>query len=83
MNTVNIFSSLRCLPEFNPLLRHCVDIIITRDFQIRVLHIPGEHNAVADAISRREFLRAQQLVPGLQIQSFKPPHLFMLGAAQK
>jgi len=83
MNTVNIFSSLRCLPEFNPLLRHCVDVIITRDFQIRVLHIPGEHNAVADAISRREFLRAQQLVPGLQIQSFKPPHLFTLGAAQK
>ena len=83
MNTVNIFSLLRCLPEFNPLLRHCVDIIITRVFQIQVLHIPGEHNAVADAISHCDFLQAKQLILGLQIQNFKPPHLFTLGAAQK
>jgi hypothetical protein len=83
MNTVDIFSSLRCLPEFNPLLRHCIDVMISKGFQIRVLHIPGERNTVADAISRREFLRAQQLAPGLHIQSFQPPHLFTLGATQK
>jgi len=83
MNTVDIFSSLRCLPEFNPLLRHCIDVMIAKEFQIRVLHVPGEHNAIADAISRREFHRAQQLAPGLHIDTFQPPHLFTLGAAKK
>jgi len=83
MNTVDIFNSLRCQPEFNPLLRHCVDVMISQEFQIRVLHIPGELNTVADAISRREFHRAQQLAPGLRIESFQPPHLSTLGAAKK
>lgn len=34
MNMVNIFSSLHCLPEFNSLLRHCVDVMIIKEFQI-------------------------------------------------
>jgi len=34
MNTVNIFSSLKCQPEFNCLLQHCVDVMILKDFQI-------------------------------------------------
>lgn len=34
MNTVDIFSSLRCLPEFNPLLCHCVNVMISEGFQI-------------------------------------------------
>lgn len=83
MNTVDMFSSLWCQPDFNPLLRHCVDIMIAKEFQVRVLHIPGEQNTVADAISRREFYRAQQLVPKLHLNTFQPPQLSMLGAAKK
>jgi hypothetical protein len=52
-------------------------------FQVQVLHIPGEDNVVADAISRREFYRAQQLVPGLHLETFQPPQLSTLGAAKK
>jgi hypothetical protein len=48
-----------------------------------VLHVPGEHNMVADAISQQEFYRAQQLAPGQHIDTIQPPHLFMLGAAKK
>jgi len=33
-NTVDQFSSLRCLPAFNPLLWHCVNVMISREFQI-------------------------------------------------
>jgi hypothetical protein len=51
MNTVDMFNSLWCQPEFNPLLRHCIDVTIATGFQVRVLHIPGEDNVVADAIS--------------------------------
>ena len=83
MNTVDMFSSLKCQPEFNPLLQHCVDVMISKEFRIRVLHIPGERNNVADAISWREFYHAQQLAPGLHIQAFQPPQLSMLGAVKK
>lgn len=34
MNTVNIFTSLRSQPEFNPLLHHCINIMIKKNFQI-------------------------------------------------
>lgn len=83
MNTVDIFSSLKCQPEFNLLLRHCVDIMITKEFQVRVLHVPGERNAIADAISQRDFSRAQQLAPALRIENFQPPQLSTLGTVKK
>lgn len=34
MNMVDIFSFLNCLPEFNPLLQHCVNVMIMKEFQI-------------------------------------------------
>jgi hypothetical protein len=83
LNTVNIFNTLRCLPKFNPLLRHCVDIILENKFDVRVLHIPGVDNVVADAISRREFDKASRLVPELRITTFQPPQFETLGAAKK
>jgi hypothetical protein len=83
MNTVDIFNSLRCQPEFNPLLRFCVDIFLRKQLNVRVLHIPGEKNEVADAISRHDFMKASKLAPGLQIFEFQPPQCATLGAAKK
>ncbi|KAF8222458.1 hypothetical protein L208DRAFT_1322558, partial [Tricholoma matsutake] len=86
MNTVNIFNSLRCLPEFNPLLKYCVDVFLHKKFDTfkhYILHIPGTQNVVADVISHCEFVKAQQLVPGLTITPFQPPHFNMMGAVKK
>jgi hypothetical protein len=83
MNTVNIFNSLRCLPEFNPLLCFSIDTSLSKKFDIRVLHIAGEQNQVADAISRENFDKARNLVPGLTISKFEPPQFVALGAAKK
>jgi hypothetical protein len=83
LNTVDIFNSLRCLSTFNPLLLFCVDTCISNKFDLRVLHVPGVENEVADAISRRNFEKALKLVPDLQISFFQPPHCATLGAAKK
>jgi hypothetical protein len=83
MNTVDIFNSLRCQSEFNPLLRFCIDIFLRKQLNVRVLHIPGEKNEVADAISRHDFTKASKLAPGLQIFEFQPPQCATLGAAKK
>ncbi|KAJ7048235.1 hypothetical protein C8F01DRAFT_1285877 [Mycena amicta] len=47
-NTVNIFNSLRATPDYNVILRAAVDDLITYNVDLRVLHVPGENNSVAD-----------------------------------
>ena len=71
-NTVDIFSSLRALPPYNHLLKTAIDILCTGDSDLRVLHVSGVDNAVADALSRADFDRALNLAPKLQIHSFEP-----------
>jgi hypothetical protein len=81
-NTVAIFNTLRCLPHYNSILISAADALINEELSLRVLHIPGDLNFVADAISRNNFALAEQHVPGIFISSFTPPRL-TLGAAQK
>jgi hypothetical protein len=71
-NTVDIFNSLRALPPYNHLLKTAIDILCTGDNDLRVLHVPGVDNAVADALSRADFQRALRLVPELKIHNFEP-----------
>jgi hypothetical protein len=79
LNTVDMFRSLHCLPPYNRLLKRAVDILIHHDFSLRVLHVPGEQNQVADALSRVRFSVAFDLVPDLQLLTFNPP--FAAGSA--
>lgn len=76
LNTVDIFSSLSALPAYNILLREAVDLLMAGRHDLRVLHVPGEDNAIADALSRAEFTRALRLRPQLRghIHLFSPYH---------
>jgi hypothetical protein len=71
-NTVDIFNTFRALPPYNHLLRAAVDILNWGEHDLRVLHIPGTKNAVADALSRAEFSRALSLSPNLKVATFEP-----------
>jgi len=81
-NTIVIFNTLQCLPWYNPILIDAASISITSGIHLRVLHIPGDLNYVANVISCKKFLLAQQYIPGITISSFLPPQL-LLGAPQK
>ncbi|KAF9543880.1 hypothetical protein CPC08DRAFT_649764 [Agrocybe pediades] len=81
LNTVHMFNSLSCPPSFNPLLRAAVDVIIEQQLHLRVLHIAGADNTVADALSRVRFDIALELVPDLTINAFLPPP-WTLGAVE-
>jgi hypothetical protein len=72
-NSVDIFRSLRCLPAYNQLLKTSVDILIRNDYSLRVLHVPGEENIVADALSRVRFSVAFDNEPSLKLFTFNPP----------
>jgi len=82
LNTVQIFNSLACLPAYNHLLRSSVDILLSTKIDLRVLHILGEHNRIADALSRCQFTLALKIAPGLRISPFQPPQ-WTLGAVKK
>ncbi len=80
-NTVDIFSSLRALPTYNPILKSAVNVLISHDMDLQVLHIPGSENNVVDALLHSQFSKAQELMPRLLILPFVPPR-DMLGAPQ-
>ena len=75
MNTVDIFRSLRCLPQYNHLLKQAVDILMRHEFSLRVLHVTGDRNSIADALSRVQFSVALSLEPDLKLFTFHPPGL--------
>lgn len=81
-NVVDAFNSLSIEPSYNCLLIFAVDLLIKSHCQLRVLHVPGVENGVADALSRHDLDRALQLHPKLVITSLQPPR-DALGALQK
>jgi len=83
-NTVEIFNSLAAQPDYNEILKAAVDIIIEHNVDLRVIHIPGSENVVADALSRNQLIEAVKLAPGIQLWSFQPPDLTTsVGASKK
>jgi hypothetical protein len=73
MNTVHMFDSLHAKPPYNPLLISSINARIHSSLDVRVRHVPGNVNTIADAISREKFSLANHLVPNLTILSFTPP----------
>ncbi|PBK94094.1 DNA/RNA polymerase [Armillaria gallica] len=74
-NTVDIFNSLHAKPFYNSLLITAVDALITYKAQLRVLHIPGSQNTIADALSHdnHDFVLSQH--PQAKLLKFSPPQL--------
>lgn len=78
MNTVQMFNSLSALPSYNEILKATVDHLlldINNPIQLRVLHVPGHINTVADALLRGELHTVVDLVPNVTIDLFSPPRI--------
>jgi hypothetical protein len=72
-NTVDMFHSLRALPPYNDLLKFTVSKLIKFKISLRVAHISGIDNVVADSLSRFKNTQAIAECPGLTISDFQPP----------
>ena len=73
MNTFNIFRSMAASPDYNLVLRSAVDVMLSHNLDLRVFHIPGKLNVIADLVSRYKNDRARLICPGLDIRPFTPP----------
>jgi hypothetical protein len=78
-DSVQMFNSLKAPPHSNPILMTAVDIILSSGVLLRVFHIPGQSNVIADGLSCFNNLSVWRAVPQLAIWNFQPPHL-TLGA---
>ncbi len=72
-NTVSIFNTLRALPVYNSVLISTVSILLESGMQLRVDHIPGRLNVVADALSRGRLDVARAADPAIKLFTFTPP----------
>lgn len=83
LNTVQIFDSLRADDEYVALLLHACSLLIhaSPPIDLRVWHVPGEQNIVADALSRGMLHVARQYAPTLQVYTFIPPQISLEGDA--
>src|SRR5260370_13397233 len=54
-NSLNIFNSLHASDVYNPILMSAVMIQINYNIDLRVFHIEGKKNNVANALSRSNF----------------------------
>jgi hypothetical protein len=86
LNTVQVFNSLSALPAYNEIVKSAVDHLLsdlTHPIDLRVVHIAGERNTVADALSRGLLHVAIDAEPNLTVQEFSPPRFHKeLGAEQ-
>jgi hypothetical protein len=76
LNTVHMFNTFSALPSYNEILKGAVDHLLSdldNPIQLRVIHIPGHQNSVADALSRGHLHIVADDVPDIVIDTFSPP----------
>ncbi|TDL27790.1 hypothetical protein BD410DRAFT_696929, partial [Rickenella mellea] len=72
-NSVDIFNSYRASDIYNRLLQFAVDILIPSKIDLRVLHVAGEDNPIADALSRGSIDLVHAAFPSSSLFYYKPP----------
>ena len=61
-------------------VRYTISYILPQTTSLRVFHITGTENTVADAVSHGLFHMASAIHPHLQFHNFKPPQDAMWAA---
>ncbi len=68
-----MFNSLRAELEYNSIVLAAAEILLETKIELRVYHIAGELNEVADMLSRLRINELQKRFPQLCISLYAPP----------
>ncbi|KAF8226060.1 hypothetical protein L208DRAFT_1303849, partial [Tricholoma matsutake] len=66
-NTVSMFNTLSVLPAYNDILLTAVNWLMATGIQMRIFHIPGHFNSIANALSWMDNATATFLEPHLLV----------------
>lgn len=75
INAADMFNSMRAEAGYNDILMSAVSILLDSSISLRVFHVAGEENVVADALSRSYFDLIFQQYPSLMLNQFQRPRL--------
>ena len=73
-----MFNTLSALPAYNEILKSAVDYLImdvNNHIQLCVVHVPGQDNTIADALSHGELHVVVDNIPNIVIDTFSPPQI--------
>ncbi|VDC02998.1 unnamed protein product [Peniophora sp. CBMAI 1063] len=73
LNSVQIFNSFKATGAYNDILLLAAQILLETRIDLRVFHVPGVHNTVADCLSRGLFETALGHAPYLRIHAIPTP----------
>jgi len=80
LNSVQFFNTFRARDKYGTLIKAAAETLLLSNIDLRVFHISGKNNVVADLLSRRLYAEARSISPSLKIHHFQPPRDVM-GAA--
>jgi len=75
-------NSFRARDKYTILIKAAAETLILSHIDLRVFHVSGKNNIVADLLSRRLYAEARSTIPSLKIHHFQPPQDVM-GAAHR
>ena len=73
LNSVQFFNSFRARDKYAILIKAAAETLILSNIDLRVFHVSGKNNVVADLLSRRLYAEARSTTPSLKIHHFQPP----------
>jgi hypothetical protein len=71
-NTVNMFASFSAKVDYYEILMEASDLLRDAGTDLRVEHISGSDNLIANFLSRRNFAEVRKMFPFLAIHDFQP-----------
>jgi hypothetical protein len=73
LDSCAIFSSLRADPTYNGVLKRSSELRSLFNVDLRVIHISGATNVVADALSRQDLDKLALIQPGMRLSTIPDP----------
>lgn len=76
-NVVMLFNSHRAIELVRKMFRTAVNLMLDEKIDVKVKHVPGDRNVIADHLSRHNLDLARTKVPDLRINTIPvlPPHM--------
>lgn len=76
-NVVNLFSSHRAIDLVRLMFKTAIDVMLDTKLEVKVKHVSGERNVIADLLSRNNLDGVKTKIPSLKIEKmmFLPPHM--------
>ena len=73
LNSVQYFNTFRAQDKYGVLIKAAAEMLLLSGVDLRVFHISGKNNVVANLLSQHLYTEAHSTSPSFKIHYFQPP----------